>query len=71
MTQLCHTNGFKESVRPWELCTDIEILNVRLKIILENLQICSTLHNIQNKYIKVHCLLKFSVYAWGRLILLK
>ena len=58
MTQLCHTNCFIESVRPRELCTDLEVLNVWLQIIWENLQICSTLHNIQNKYVKVQCLLK-------------
>ena len=35
MTQLCHTNGYVESVRPWELRKDPEILNVVLHIILE------------------------------------
>ena len=43
MTQLRQTNGFMESVRPWELRKDPEILNVVLHIILENLRICSTL----------------------------
>ena len=35
MTQLRQTNGFVESVRPWELRKDPEILNGVLHIILE------------------------------------
>ena len=36
MTQLRQTNGFVESVRPWELCKNPEILNVVLHIILQD-----------------------------------
>lgn len=43
MAQLRQTNGFMESVRPWELRNDIEVLNVVLHIIMENLRVCSIL----------------------------
>ena len=55
-----------ESVRPWELCTDLEILIVGLQIILENLRnIISGIWAVA--YIKMLSLLKFSIYAHGRL----
>ena len=61
MTQLCHTNGFMESVRPWKLCTNLEIDSDYLRKLADLLNF--SLGIWADVDIKAPCLLKFSVYA--------
>ena len=57
MLQLRNTNGFIESMRPWELKDNKDMLDLVLHITMENLRVCSIL--LQVCELKIYSFWKF------------